>query len=307
MKMLQTQREIQTSTYDLPKRKIRADLHYHGPIGFQPYWLKVQGYGRVNLLEEITDACLARDVDIVSITSEEKEIQRDSVHDRFGWLASLTGSLTEGYRAGLLGKNVLVVERAPRKLYLINSQTVMAKEDGKVIDHLVAGSNEVPNFRTIEDTLKYGNDRELIQIAEHPLCEAHQGMGAEKLKRYVKMYDAIEGHNSQLVFKGLAAKLPGFRNFRRDLNTQAQQFAAMNYKPWIAVSDGHRIEDAGVSYIEFDESLLRTESGDDFLASLKKIVSGNHFTSVCEYLKFKEWRDWVLKFRKGIKKHRDEF
>ena len=28
---------------------IRADLHMHGPIDFQPYWLKKQGYAGKNL------------------------------------------------------------------------------------------------------------------------------------------------------------------------------------------------------------------------------------------------------------------
>ena len=285
---------------------MKADLHYHGPIGFQPYWLKAQGYEGKNLLEEIADACLARDIDIAAITSEEKEIPRGTVHDRLNWLARHTSSLSREYKAERLGTNILIVERGKRKVYLINSQTVLMKDKGRDFEHLVVGSNEVPNSRTIGDSLAYGKDKGLIQIAEHPLCEAHHGIGADNLERYFNLYDAIEGHNSQLIFKAPLSLLPVFKNFKRDLNNQAQQFAVTHHKPWTAVSDGHRIEDAGLSYIEFDQELLRTDSEKGFIASLKNTIDENHFASVCKYPSLKEWRDWVGKFMIGVKFHASE-
>lgn len=53
---------------------IRADLHMHGPIGFQPYWLRIQGYEGKNLLKLIADVCIARKINLCSITSDAFEI-----------------------------------------------------------------------------------------------------------------------------------------------------------------------------------------------------------------------------------------
>lgn len=40
---------------EIIKVQMKADLHMHGPIGFQPYWLKAQSYAGKNLLKEIAD------------------------------------------------------------------------------------------------------------------------------------------------------------------------------------------------------------------------------------------------------------
>jgi len=44
--------------------KSRADLHMHGSIGFQPYWLKKQGYAEKNLLQLIVDQCFVKGITI---------------------------------------------------------------------------------------------------------------------------------------------------------------------------------------------------------------------------------------------------
>ncbi len=62
---------------------MKADLHMHGPIGFQEYWLKVQGYQDKNILREIVDICFKKEIDICAITSQEMEIPSSSIHDRF--------------------------------------------------------------------------------------------------------------------------------------------------------------------------------------------------------------------------------
>ena len=67
-------------------KNIKADLHMHGPIGLQKYWLKSQGYGITNPLEEISKHCFDKNIEICAITSDENEIPRNSVHDRFNWL-----------------------------------------------------------------------------------------------------------------------------------------------------------------------------------------------------------------------------
>lgn len=285
---------------------IKADLHYHGSIGFQPYWLKVQGSSNKNLLKEISDAAFSKDLGVLAITSEEKEIPRGSLHDRLGYIAGDTKTLPAEYRAGKLGENILVVERGNKKVYLVNSQTVLMRDNGRDFEHLVVGGNKVPNLRTIRDSLAYGKDSGLIQIAEHPFLLSHGGLGEENLEKYLDSYDAIEGHNSQMRFKNWTEVFPVIGKLTRSVNQKAQMFAVMHYKPWIAVSDGHRIQDAGISCIEFDQEMLRTNNERDFIASLKKVVSLNHFKCVENYIDFKGFMDWAVKVKIGMMFHKSE-
>lgn len=285
---------------------LKADLHYHGSIGFQPYWLKVQGYSNKNLLKEIADAAFSRNIGVLAVTSEEKNIPRGSLHDRLGYIARDTKTLPAEYRAGKLGDNVLVVEKNNKKLYLLNSQTVLMKDNGRDFEHLVVGGNEVPNFKTIRDSLAFGKDNGLIQIAEHPFLLSHGGLGEDNLKKYFREYDAIEGHNSQMRFNNWTRVFPVIGKLTRMVNQKAQIFAVMNDKPWIAVSDGHRIQDAGISHIEFDHGLLRTDNERDFIASLKKVVSLNQFKCIENYINFKGFMDWAAKIKIGMIFHKSE-
>ena len=58
---------------------IRTDLHMHGPIGFQPYWLKKQRYAGKNLLKLISDEAFRKRITITAITSQADEIFPGSV------------------------------------------------------------------------------------------------------------------------------------------------------------------------------------------------------------------------------------
>ncbi len=262
----------------------RADLHMHGPIGFQPYWLRKQGYSGKNLLELIADECFKKGITICAITSQEKEIPKDSVHDRFGILKNIEARLLpKNYLTGSVGENILVIEKENDRVYLINGQTVMPKEKGKEYDLLVIGSNQVPNSMSFGDTLKYGKDHGLIQIAEHPYVETHRGMGRELLEKYMKYFDAIEGHNSQVIFPKSATKLPKIGSILsragRELNNKAQETAKKYNKPWIATSDAHRIEDLGISYIEFESS----NAGEKLFDDLINKIHSNQFHNSCNY------------------------
>ena len=75
---------------------------------------------------------------------------------------------------------------------------------------------------------------------------------------------SARGHNSQLIFP-VPSYVPLLGNYRRGLNKEIQEFADDHNKPWIATSDAHRIQDAGLSYIEFDSQHLDTSSGNKFL------------------------------------------
>ncbi len=279
---------------------IKADLHMHGPIGFQTYWLKVQGYEGRNLLQLIVDSCLSNRLSICAITSEEKEIPRYSVHDRLMYLLNFVKDLPNDYYFDKLGNNLFVVEKNEDLLYLINGQTVIVKEGDLRFDHLVVGSNDVPNFMNLEDTLKYGKDNGLIQILEHPFAVNHFGIGAEKSEKYIKDYDCVEGHNSQFVIPSYLSWLPAIGKYNRKLNELAKKFALEHSKPSIATSDAHRIEDAGVSCIKFEDFTIKTTNEDEFLCSLRKIILDGKFSTVEKYLSFLDWLDWTSKFKKGI-------
>lgn len=297
---------------------IKADLHYHGPIGFQPYWLKVQGYEGKNLLKEIADACFRRNLGICAITSDEDEIPKNSLHDRFNWLKeNCLKTLPREYKFYSIGDNTALIElyKKNKKLFLINGQTVRTKEKGVTqtsgltkrgfIDYLVVGSNQIPNHKPLEETVKRVYEAEFIGIAEHALCEAHGGMGRENLERLLPYMHAIEGHNSQLRFNWLRF-LPKigkeFAKYQRKLNREIQQFAKDYDKPWIANSDGHRIEDVGISYNEFDAALLDDSSEEKFMRTFKDVIVTKKFTQHCDYQGFFSWFDWTLKLKFGYKK-----
>ena len=99
---------------------MKADLHMHGPIGLQPYWLKAQGYAGKNLLKEIADEAFRKNISISAITSQRENIPRLSVDDRLGILLKYeVPLLPKEYKAGTLGRknNILVVERGNKKVY----------------------------------------------------------------------------------------------------------------------------------------------------------------------------------------------
>lgn len=267
---------------------VKADLHMHGAIGFQDYWLRLQRYEGKNLLQLIADRCFERDIGICAITSEEIEIPKGSVHDRLGYLMQFIPRLSFGYKVDKLGDNVLVLEKEGKLVYLVNGQTVIARDNFRRYDHLVVGSNRVPNLMTLDDTFQFGEDNGLIQIAEHPFVENHFGIGLERLERYVKSYDAIEGHNAQIWF-----------SFITRSNEHAINFAIEHNKPFIAVSDAHRIKDLGIAYIDL-QRMPDVSSEERFLRDLKSQVSSGEFGVHTEYVSIFGFLDWVSKFRVGI-------
>ena len=135
--------------------KIKADLHMHGPIGFQKRWLELQGYNKpgTNLLKLIADTCFERGIDLCAITSEEFEIPKGSVHDRFDYLVKEARYLPKEYEHDKKADILLSVEKQGRLVYIINGQTVIAYDGKRRVDHLVVGSNQVPNKRHLGETI----------------------------------------------------------------------------------------------------------------------------------------------------------
>ena len=284
--------------------EIKADLHMHGPIGFQDYWLQSQGYEGKNLLKEIADSCFNKGVNLCAITSDEDDIPRGSIHDRFNWLKdNYAGRLPENYEFDTIGKDAGMIVKNGQRLYLVNGQTVRTGKKGEDIDYLVIGTNQIQNHRDLEWTAKTVHENEaMFGGAEHAFCESHGGMGRENMDRLLKYMSFIEGHNSQLIFP-VPGFVPVFGNYRRGLNKQAQKYAQKNNIPWIATSDAHRIEDAGISYIGFDSSKLDPSSGEALVKTLRRVIESDDFTRYCRYEKILPWIGWVSKFITGTKLH----
>ncbi len=200
----------------------------------------------------------------------------------------------------------LVVEKGEKRVYLVSGQTVMPREDGKDFDLLVVGSNAVPDGMSFSDTLAYGADRGLIQIAEHPFIESHRGMGRERLEEYIEKFDAIEGHNAQAIFGSFMSRLPVvgavFSRAGRELNETAQSVANIYGVPYVANSDAHRIQDLGIAYNEWDGELNDAHE-DRFLAELKAHIRSGKFKTFEGYEPAFSWFQWNSRFQKGIKKH----
>lgn len=283
-----------------------ADLHMHGPIGFQDYWLKVQGYAGKNLAEEIYKIARVRGIDIASITSEEFEIPKESVHDRFNYLVREAEKLGSEYSCGKMGdKDIAFVIEGPDRgrLIILNGQTVIINEKGKRLDTLVVGSNQIPNQRGLRETLDCIQDLGLISIAEHPICETHCGIGISALSDNLDRYDGIEGHNAQMCLPRAFAKIPVVGQYTKVTNDLAQKFAkAHKDKPWTASSDAHRIEDLGIAYVEFCDTGeingARTEEG--LLENIKRFIQQGRFQNEESYESILGWLNWVSKFKSGL-------
>lgn len=245
-------------------KRIKADLHAHGPIGFQDYFLRVQGYEGKNLLKLIVDRCIEKEIVVCAITSEAFRIDRGSLDDRFGYLAREAKNLGKDYYVERKGDIFLKVFKGSEKaIYIVNSQTVVAYIGDKRVDHLVIGSNQVPNSIPLEQAIRFCKDNCLLHGSEHPFLEEHFGVGEEILIKHLDDYDFIEGHNSQLIIPGLLEKFPVFGKYNKKRNKKAKEFAIKHKKPAIAVSDAHRIEDIGVSYIEIPD--FDFSDGEQFL------------------------------------------
>ncbi len=261
---------------------IKVDLHMHGPIGFQRYWLEKQGYKGKNILNEIADSCFRKGVGLTAITSEEDEIPRGTIHDRFNWLKNnyVCDIKNKGYDFKELGENIGVITREQNKLYLVNAQTVRTDYNGKNIGLVIIGKNDIENHRNFEEVVDELSKREDILF----------GAGYELFKyklidEVVNKINYIEGFNSQM---------PPWKNW------QFQKYADEKKKPWIAVSDAHRIEDAGISYVKLFANNLNFSSEKDLISSLKQNIKSNNFIRGCKYEKISDWINWVSKFRKGL-------
>ena len=289
--------------------KIKADLHMHGPIGFQDYWLKVQDYQGKNLLKLIADTCFERDIGICAVTSESDQtdkkgvIERYSIHDRLGYLEKEFLSelnFLPHYKSDKFGPNSIIIEKNKKQLYLISGQTPVILNDGIRLDHLVVGSSAVPNFKTLIETINYSNDNGLLHGLEHPSLENHFGIGLKKAEEYLELCDFVEGHNAQLCWHRIFSPFPVLGQYSKSSNDKSKEFARKHNKPYISTSDAHRIEDAGIASIEFDSQFLSPTNEEMLLKSLRNIIKSNAFENIEGYEDIFGWLNWTSKFKIGL-------
>jgi len=279
----------------------KLDLHAHGPIDFDPRWLGAQGYKPESLLTDIAKTCFTRGLDAFSIISAYDDRLKSNVLDRFKHLCELAKRLPKDYAYSILGKNVLIVEKGQKKVLIINGQSIHINENGEKLESLVIGSNHVPEGKNIRDAGAYCKDNGLIFIAEHPASTRSGGIGLERIGEHSEDYTAIEGHNSQLIFRFPLSILPVFSQYGRGLNKKTQKLCKAIKMPWVAASDSHRIEDTGISCIEFN-SPLNLYDDESVIQSLKKTIESDSFKNVCNYESFWNWASWTrVLMNSGIK------
>src|SRR3989344_9618481 len=134
---------------------MKADLHYHGAIGFQPYWLKLQGYSGINLAEAIISEAERKNIGLIGLISEDFEIPKgDLERDRFSRMLHDIKKLND-YDFGAWDDAALIVRGKNSPIIILNGQTVVVNDGGRRYDHLVLGSNQVPNSRNLADTMRY--------------------------------------------------------------------------------------------------------------------------------------------------------
>ena len=266
---------------------MKVDLHYHGMIGFMDFWRDKQGYAGKNILRQIIESASEKDIGMFALISEFDEIPKGSFHDRFNYLLKnySQGMDRNKFDYEKLGDKdiaaVLIDKEKGKKIIMLNGQTVIVEEDGRRYDHLVIGTNQVPNHLGLEDTLKIAQDMGAVQIAEHPF--GINGIGEENLGKYREFFDAIEGHNAQFCFDGILSKIPPFSQYSRKINEKAQNFAFYHLMPWIATSDGHRIEDIGTAFIELFLNYYKPENEERIIDSLKENLRKKLFLSYKGY------------------------
>jgi len=286
---------------------MKADLHNHLLIGFQPKWLNLQGYSGRNLAGILLENARKRKTDIVVITSEAPDIKKGSDDDRFSRICKDAEKLHDGgrnYTIERIGENILKI-KGKNFIYVVNGQTVIVLEKGRRYDHLVVGSNQVPNGKTFDYVINYCYDNNLLNFLEHPGLEEHYGVGFPEaiglLEKYKEKITGIEGHNSQMVWPEIFWSLPMIGNYNYGVNRRAKSLANFVGKPYIATSDAHIPQHTGISSIEFESHFLDTKSEESFKTSLKKIVRARLFENHEAYAGKLSWLKWTSQFYRGTR------
>lgn len=296
------------------KTHLRVDLTAHGPIGFQPYWRRVQGYDGRNLLAQFADACVRNAIDVCAVVSQADNM-KEEFQNRFSMLIKSMKSLPEGYLVENPSPNLIVVDVPGRSrdspVYLLNAQSVVVQEqDGTRLSHTVVGTNEIPNLRPLEETIALCEKGNYIQIAEHPFKKGElSGIGRDRFMKHRVAYDAID-LDPQLAFRDWMASIPklgpALAGYTRSINRQAEELALDARKPLIAGSNAHCFEDIGISYITVPASRIHLSSGEEIVRTLKRAIRDRNFSYRLEYESLIDLVGWTRQFKKGLTRASDK-
>lgn len=298
---------------------ISLDLRAFGPIGFQDFYLERQGYKGKNLLKLIADRCFDINLDFCAITSCAEYVVKGSVHDRFGYLIKLAGSMPKEYDIDILERaygrerepTLVIIKKDNKRTVLINSHAVLCKVGDKRVDHMIIGSNQIPSYtiqpwekninklRELGWVIGYARDRDLVQTALHPFAhQVHNSVG-NFIEPYLNDISAIEGQCSEFFLENPNSP------FSKKQDELAKKFAKKHKKPWIAVSAAHRIEDIGLSYITTEKE-LRLRSANAFLEDLDNILRQSNFKNKIGYQTEEGLKSWFGDYNQAIKKRIEE-
>ena len=299
---------------------VRFDHHYHAAFDFSPRWMRVQRYSaNTNVLQAIVDTALAKKIDICAIVTEDfgdKEsggrlIKQASIHNKFARLKDMALNLPASYKHNCDGP-VITVEKDGRSTYILSAQTPLVRDNGYRIDHLVIGVDAyslIPNLMSLVETNSWINEEygreNVIRVAEHVGLKEHFALSQERfLSEFLEgNYDALE-FNAQMInplnphagrykIPSIGKKL---RAANRGLNESNEAFAREHKVPFIAGSDGHRIEHLGIAYTEFNAGRIDTSSGAGLVHSIKQAIAKRQFGIHRGYASILQWCQWLTEF-----------
>ncbi|MBS3072644.1 hypothetical protein J4477_02320 [Candidatus Pacearchaeota archaeon] len=302
---------------------INFDHHYHGAFDFSPKWRFVQGYWFGNLLKQIVDTALKKNIQLISLVSEdfgEEEkcggivIGKDSIHNKFAQIERFALRLPKEYGHDV-DQSVMKIEHNGKEVYIIHTQVPIVKDKGRRLDHLVIGGNHertIPNLLPLDETNEWINDNydtnQIIRVAEHIGLEEHFGLTGEKFLEEFRNgnYDALE-FNAQMInpsnLNALRYKIPflgsKLKVANKGLNEANRDIAMKHNIPMLYGSDGHRVEHIGLACSRFPYSSINTSSALSLLRSLRINIIANNFKGQEGYASCLQWTRWLSEFVVG--------
>lgn len=269
------------------KREGRADLHCHGFIGPEPYFIRRQGYEHMNVLQLWVESCFRRGIDICAVTAEQDVVIKGDIHDRLGWLVNTYAEwLSDDLKPEMLGENVLKVsnknalEGEQKDLYLVSGRAVSFPNAPYKLT--LVGTNQIPQGMSPQKLIGYCRGEHILTGADHP-----------ELLNDLVLPDFAIVHESSGFYNPSSWKI----------GSKLRERAEKTRTPGIAVSNAHRLQDVGNSYFAFDRKHLDTSSEGALLRSLYGIMTFQVFENHKETESISDFLDWYLLLRKGAQKN----
>lgn len=285
---------------------VEIDLQAYGFIGFQECWLSRQGSSQRNLIADIVQGMMWRNIEIAGITTEDDRVAPGMPEDRLGFLRSLVvaaGGRTP-YLTQELGEQVLSIEREGKKLYLINAQLVHALDSqGTLVKHLVVGTNRVPNGMPLGQTIDYCNDEGLMHFL---MPNSHYPQFVQKLgAQYTHACTGLVGCRASERFPSWYQKLPVIGKHTEANARALETWCDETGRPGVAVSGAHTPLEIGRASITLPRSLIDTTSEQHILQSIKHGIETKQHEVWHGHESLGEWLSWALPLKRfGGNPHR---